>query len=230
MNPSNSATPTEIAAARLPAGLAAELRHRMVQSQLQTVGVNDPLVMAAFEQVPREAHLPATLSGLAYADAALEVAPGRHLLEPMALALLLQHAGLAAGARVLVVGAATGYSAAIAAKACAVVTALEDDERLLPLLRTSLTGCTIAQGPLQAGWAATAPFDIILFEGAIEHIPPAIAAQLAPGGRAAAVVREAGIGHARAGPLVGGRIVAPAFLEVAAQPLPGFARPREFAF
>ncbi len=226
MNVSNSLP----ASAHLPAAQAAVLRHRMVQSQLQTVGVNDPLVMAAFERVSREAYLPASLAGLAYADAALEVAPGRHLLEPMALALLFQHAGLAAGARVLIVGAATGYSAAVAASAGATVTALEDDERLLPLLHTALGGCTIAEGPLQAGWAATAPYDIILFEGAIEHVPPAIAAQLAPGGRVAAVVREDGVGHAKAGPLVAGQIVAPAFLEVAARPLPGFARPRDFAF
>jgi protein-L-isoaspartate(D-aspartate) O-methyltransferase len=218
------------AASRLPAAQAAELRHRMVQSQLQTVGFNDGLLMAAFELVPREAHLPASLAGLAYADAALEVAPGRFLLEPMVLALLLQHAGVSAGSRVLVVGAATGYSAAIAAAVGAAVTALEDDARLLPLLRMSAAGYDVAEGPLVAGWAAGAPFDVIIFEGAIEQIPPAIAAQLAPGGCAAAVIREDGIGHAKAGSLVAGRIVAPAFLEVAARPLPGFARRPEFAF
>ncbi len=206
------------------------LRHRMVQSQLQTVGLNDPLIMAAIELVPREAYLPPSLAGLAYADAALEVAPGRFLLEPMVLALLLQHGVLRADDNVLVVGAATGYSAAVAAAVGARVTALESDAVLLQHMHAVPGGYAVAEGPLAEGWAANAPYSLILFEGAIELIPPMIAGQLLPGGRVAAVMRLDGVGHAHAGPLVGGRIVAPAFLEVAARPLPGFARPREFAF
>lgn len=219
-------------AAHLDAADAAEQRVRMVKSQLQTVGLFDPDLIAAFERTPREAHVPAHLAGLVYADAALEVAAGRFLLEPMALALLLEHASLNADDQVLVVGAATGYSAAVAAACGAAVTALENNQALLPLLRSSAdaAGYTVAEGPLAAGWAASAPYSLILFEGAIEHIPAAIAAQLAPSGRVAAVIREAGVGQAAAGPLVAGRIAAPAFLEVAARPLPGFARPRAFAF
>lgn len=225
--PSFSSAPRRV---RSAADLSAELRHRMVQSQLQTVGVNDPLLLGAIESVMRESYLPASLAGLAYADAALEVAPRRFLLEPLVMALLFQHAELASGSRVLVVGAATGYSAAVAAAAGAHVTALENDASLLPMLQASGGTYQVAIGPLTDGWEASAPFDIVFFEGAIEYIPAAIANQLAPGGRAAAVMREAGVGHAKAGPLVTGRIVAPAFLEVAARPLPGFARPREFAF
>lgn len=219
-------------AAHLDAAEAADLRQRMVKSQLQTVGLFDPMLIAAFERTPREAHIPAHMAGLAYSDAALEVAPGRFLLEPMALALLLEHASLTAVDHVLVVGAATGYSAAVIAAAGARVTALEDNAALLPLLHAAAdaAGYTTAEGPLAEGWAAAAPYSLILFEGAIEQLPPVIAGQLAPAGRVAAVMREAGVGHAKAGPLVAGQIVAPAFLEVAARPLPGFARPRAFAF
>ena len=204
------------------------LRERMVKTQLQTVGVNDPLVLAAMGEVPREAYLPAHLSGLAYADAALEVAPGRFLLPPMALALLLQHAGLAAGQRVLVVGAATGYSAAVVQAAGARAVALDHDAALVAAAAEA--GLEAVEGPLAEGWAALAPYDIILFEGAIEEVPAAIAGQLAPGGRVAAVMREGRVGRAMAGPLVAGRIATPAFLEVAARALPGFERPRSFAF
>jgi len=230
----SSLQPAETAplAAHLDAAEAAALRVRMVKSQLQTVGLFTLDLIDAFERTPREPHVPAHLAGLAYADAALEVAPGRFLLEPMVLALLFERAGLAAGDRVLVVGAATGYSAAVAAACGAVVTALENDPALLPLLHAAAqaAGYTVAEGPLTEGWAAGAPYSLILFEGAIEHIPPVIAAQLAPAGRVAAVMRVAGVGHAAAGPLVVGKIASPAFLEVAARPLPGFARPRSFAF
>lgn len=208
------------------------LRQTMIVSQLRTVGVIDAAVLAAIGAVAREAFVPPALQGLAYADAALEVAPGRWLLEPMALALLLQNAGLAARDRLLVIGSATGYSAAVAAAMGARVTALESAPGLAAAARAS--GVPTVEGPLTAGWAADAPYDVILFEGAIEVLPPAIAAQLAPGGRVAAVVREAGVGHGRAGPVLGKGnalyIGGQAFLEIAAKPLPGFARAPAFAF
>ncbi len=212
---------------------AAALRQTMVDSQLRTVGVIDADVLGAMASVPRERFVPAALGGLAYGDASLEVAPGRWLLEPMALALLLEHSGLQPGDRLLVVGAATGYSAAVAAHMGAKVTALESDADLAEPAR-SLPGVTLAIGPLAAGWPAGAPYDVILFEGAIEVLPSALAAQLAPGGRVAAIVRKNGVGHAHAGsvstvagvPSIGGR----AFIEVAARPLPGFGRAPAFAF
>jgi protein-L-isoaspartate(D-aspartate) O-methyltransferase len=205
------------------------LRQTMIDSQLRTVGVIDATVLAAMAKVPREAFVPAALQGLAYADAALEVAPGRWLLEPMVLALLLQNAQVVAGERVLIIGAATGYSAAILSAIGAVVTAVESNPALIAAARAA--GISVCEAPLTQGWPSGGPYDLVVFEGAIEVLPAAIAAQLVPGGRAAAVVREAGIGGACAGPVMaGGRIGGQPFLEVAAKPLPGFQRPREFAF
>ena len=201
----------------------------MIDSQLRTVGVTDEAVLVAMNSVPRENFVPPALAGLAYADAALEVAPGRWLLEPMVLALLLQNAGVKPGDRALVVGAATGYSAAVLAHIGAVVTALESDGALAAMAKAA--GIDVVTGPLTAGWPAAAPYDLVLFEGAIEAIPPAFAAQAAPGCRFAAVVRRNGVGGAMAGLLVGGSDIGGLpFLEVAAKPLPGFAAPREFSF
>lgn len=208
---------------------SAALRQTMIDSQLRTVGVMDGDVLAAMAVVPRERFVPAALQGLAYADAALEVAPGRWLLEPMVLALLLQTARVTAADRVLVVGAATGYSVAVLAQVGATVTAIESDADLLVAARAA--GVSVREAALTEGWPEAAPYDLVLFEGAIEYLPPAIVAQVAPGGRVAAVVREGGMGRAFAGPaLPDGRIGGLPFLEVAARPLPGFARPREFAF
>ncbi len=220
---------TPAAERRTPVDVAAAERRTMVDSQLRTVGVLDEAVLAAMYAIPREDFVPAALRGLAYADAAIEVAAGRWLLEPMALALLLQNAHVKPGERALVVGSATGYSAAVLGHAGLHVTALESDPALVAI--AAAAGITSVSGPLAAGWAAAAPYDVILFEGAIETIPAAIAAQLAPGGRVAAVVRGQGVGRASAGPLIAGdRIGGTPFLEVAAKPLPGFAAPRAFVF
>lgn len=204
-------------------------RQTMVDSQLKTVGVTDPRVLAAFADLPREAYLPAALAPLAYADAAQQVAPGRWLLPPLVLALLLQHAAVQPGDRVLVVGSATGLSAALLGRLGAQVTALESDAALIAMAEAA--GVTSVAGPLADGWAANAPYDVILFEGAIAAVPPAIAAQLAPGGRVAAVLRAAGVGRAFAGPLrADGTPAALPFLDVSAPDLPGFAPARAFAF
>ncbi|GGE13190.1 protein-L-isoaspartate O-methyltransferase [Polymorphobacter glacialis] len=215
-------------------------RQTMIDSQLRTVGVSDDIVLSAIAAVPRENFVPSRLKGLAYADAALEVGEQRWLLEPMVLALLLQNARVRAGDRVLVIGAATGYSAAVLTAVGAEVTALESDEALLAQARAS--GVTVVSGSLVAGWPGAAPYDVVLFEGAIESVPAAIAAQIAPvTGRAAAVMRSTGgglggggsniVGRAFAGiVLADGRIAGLPFLEVAAKPLPGFATAREFVF
>jgi protein-L-isoaspartate(D-aspartate) O-methyltransferase len=201
----------------------------MVDSQLRTVGVMDDAVLLAMNGVARENFVPPGLADLAYADAALEVAPGRWLLEPMVLALLLQRAAVKPGDRALVVGAASGYSAAVLAHMGAHVTALENDADLISMARAA--GVETVAGPLVEGWAAAAPYDLILFEGAIEVIPSAFASQVRRDGRIAAVVRDGGVGRASVGLLVGGtRIGGLPFLEVAAKLLPGFAAPRHFAF
>lgn len=201
----------------------------MVDTQLKTVGITDAGVIAAVVDTPREPFLPAALASLAHADAAHEVAPGRHLLAPLALGLLLSHAAVKAGSRALVVGSATGYSAAILARLGALATALESDAALIAV--AAAAGVDSVQGPLGEGWAAAAPYDLILFEGAIAAVPPVIAAQLAPGGRIAAVLRAGAVGRAYVGGLGadGGPAGLP-FLEMAAPDLPGFGQVREFAF
>lgn len=208
---------------------SASLRQTMVDTQLKTVGVTDAGVLAAFANVPREPFLPPALAGLAHADAAHEVAPGRHLLAPLALALLLQHAGVVTGLRVLVVGSGSGYSAAILAHMGALVTALESDASLIAMAKAA--GVDSVQGPLADGWPAAAPYDLVLFEGAIASVSLAIASQLAPGGRIAAVLRQSGVGRAYVGPhTAAGQPAGLPFIEMAAPDLPGFAPRREFAF
>ena len=204
------------------------LRQTMVDSQLKTVGVNDPAVLAAMGVVPRERYVPSAAKGVAYSDTAIQIAPARWLLEPMVLGLLLTHARIDAADRVLVVGSATGYSAMVCGRIAARVVALEEDEGLAHV--AGMLGVNTITGPLAEGWPEGAPYTLMLFEGAIEEVPDALAAQLAPGGRVAAVVRQGTVGSAIVGPLVGNRIAGLAFVEVAARPLPGFTRARAFAF
>ena len=205
-------------------------REAMIDSQLRTTGVNDPAVLAAFRAVDRARFVPPAAAAIAYADAAIPLAPGRAMLEPMIVGLLLTHARVAPGDRVLVVGAATGYTAALLAALGATVTALETDPDLAAAAR-GLAGVTLVAGPLAAGWPDSAPYDLIVLDGAAAELPPALLAQVADGGRLAGViVGDDGVGRATVGRVVDGRFAGTGFAETGATVLPGFARAPAFVF
>src|SRR5579883_621672 len=94
-------------------------RTNMVESQVRTNKVTDRAVIDALLAVPREAFVPAQLKGIAYVDEDLPIGHGRHLMEPMVLARLLQSAAIQPTDRVLDVACGTGYSCALAARLAA---------------------------------------------------------------------------------------------------------------
>ncbi len=160
----------------------ADPRNHMVDSQVRPNKVTDPRILAAMRHLPRERFIPDDLAALAYADADVPLGAGRVLIEPMVIARLLQLTAVAVGERTLVVGAGTGYAAAVLAACGARVTALEKSAPLLAIARSILAewapGVSLVSGPLAAGWPPGAPYDVILIEGAVRKVPPAIADQL----------------------------------------------------
>jgi protein-L-isoaspartate(D-aspartate) O-methyltransferase len=173
--------------------LFADARNHMVDSQIRPNKVTDPRILGCMRRLKRERFLPPALAALAYADEDVPLGGGRFLMEPMVLARLIQLAAVVAGERALVVGAGAGYGAAVLSACGARVFALEEDPALLALAGPALTetapGASLVAGKLEAGWPSGAPFDVILIEGAVRAVPPAIAAQLRiEGGRLVGVI------------------------------------------
>jgi protein-L-isoaspartate(D-aspartate) O-methyltransferase len=210
-------------------------RKMMVDSQLRPNKVMDDRLIAAFSALPREAFLPASLSARAYADENIRLGQGRVMLAPMALARLLQESNIGTKERVLVVGAGTGYGAAVVAATGADVTALESDSDLLSIARPALAfyapRVVVAQGSLVAGWSANAPYDLILIEGAVAELPKALEAQLADQGRIM-MVQDRGprIGVAVIGVKTSSGVSFISKFDCVASVLPGFAKEAAFTF
>jgi protein-L-isoaspartate(D-aspartate) O-methyltransferase len=162
--------------------LFAEARNRMVDSQIRPNRVTDPRITGAMRRLPRERFLLPDLASLAYADEDVPLGNGRVLMQPMAISRLVQLAAPIRGERALVVAAGVGYGAAVLAACGLRVTALEEDPALLALARHALTevapDVSVVSGMLSAGWPTGAPYDVILLEGAVRTIPPALAQQL----------------------------------------------------
>jgi protein-L-isoaspartate(D-aspartate) O-methyltransferase len=160
----------------------ADARSRMVDSQIRPNKVTDQRILDAMRRLPRERFLPEPQLALAYADQNVPLGHGRAMLQPLALARLVQAAEPLAGDKVLVVAAGTGYSAALFAALGCDVTALEEPGSLLdlakPVLASMAGAIRLVSGPLPEGWPGGAPYDIILIDGAVAEVPPAVASQL----------------------------------------------------
>ncbi|TPG61008.1 protein-L-isoaspartate O-methyltransferase [Roseomonas nepalensis] len=209
----------------------AEARRRMVDGQVKPNRVTDPRILLAMQEVPRELFVPPALRTRALADEDLALGRGRVLLQPMTIARMIQIATPRPGERVLVVSAGTGYGAALLAHMGVTVIALEDDAVLADMGGAGIAASGLAPGALRreaglapGGFPAGAPYDLILVEGAVPAVPPALVEQLAEGGRLVAIRQPPGeVGAAIIGRRVGGSFSATQAFDVQGTPLPAFA-------
>jgi len=206
----------------------AAARAAMVENQLRPEGVTDPAVLDAMGKVAREKFVTAHARPLAYVDRAVPVGDGRFLPAPAVLGSLLTQMMLVRGQRALIVGAASGYSAAVLGAMGLSVTALESSPELAGAARSN--GIDIVEGPLEAGWAKAAPYDQILIDGAVEYIPDAIVEQLANGGCLGTALIDRGITRLIVGRKAGGAFGYLSLSDAGVPVLPGFARPKAFTF
>ena len=209
------------------------MRRAMVESQLRTNDVNDVAVIRAILSVPREQFVPAERRDAAYIDREVPLGAGRSLNPALATARFLVEGQVSAGRSVLLVGAATGYAAAVLAAMGAIVTALESDAALAARARENLAdvaGVTIVEGPLEAGVPAGAPYDLLFVDGAVEALPPSLTDQLKVGGRAVFARLDQGVSRLCVGVRSAGGFGASAFADSEAVALPGFAVPKTFTF
>jgi len=163
-------------------------RSNMIEGQIKTNRVADPYVLDAMGAVPREVFVPTSKKGVAYIDDALEVGNGRFVLEPMVLARMLETAELNENDIVLDIGCNTGYSTAVLAKIVSMVVAIESDEELATAATNNLNqigidNAVVVSGDMKDGVEKQAPYNVILFNGAVSQVPDSIKKQLADGGR-----------------------------------------------
>lgn len=209
-----------------------DARKRMVDSQLRPNKITDPRILEAMRHLPRERFLPPDRAILAYTDQNIGLGAGRVMLQPMVLARMVQAAAPAAGERVLAAASGTGYAAALLAALGCEVTALDNHtDTARAALAEIAPGVSLVTGPLTAGWAANAPYDLILIEGAVPAVPLTIASQLKPGGRLLTIIGgDGGTAHAAEAELAPGGVSVRALFDCQCPILPEFAPAPAFEF
>jgi protein-L-isoaspartate(D-aspartate) O-methyltransferase len=209
------------------------MRHAMVQSQLRTNAVNDPRVVTAMAKVAREAFVPEAARRLAYRDTAVAIGNGRYLNLPIATGKLLTEAYLEPTDRVLLIGAAGGYTAAVLAGLVRSTVAVESDPDLAAHARAALAAygnVELVEGPLDQGHAAGAPYDVLIVDGCVESLSESLVGQIAAGGRVVTGLLERGVSRLASGRTIKGGFGLRAFADIDCVALPGFSAPRGFAF
>lgn len=209
------------------------MRAAMVMNQLRPDGVDDVRVVEAMDTVPREDFVPESLRAHAYLDTGVAIGGGRRINPPSATGRLLTELLVHPDEHMLVVGAGRGYAAAVAAMLAESVVAVESDPELAGAARTALAGypaVTVVEGPLAEGAAASAPYDVILIDGAVDYVPDALVEQLKPGGRIATGIIDRGVSRLAIGARSPGGFGLQSFADAECVRLPGFERVAAFTF
>jgi protein-L-isoaspartate(D-aspartate) O-methyltransferase len=218
-----------------------EARQAMVDGQVRTSDVTHLGLIAAMLEIPREAFVPEARAAFAYLDRDVAIAdatatrPARYLMKPAVLARLIQAADPNLRDRVLVIGAGTGYAAAVISRLAGEVVALEEDQLLFREARAVLTSLesrniTVINGCLPDGAPASGPYDVILIDGGVEIVPDPLCGQLTAGGRLVAVVRSGPLGKAKLFQLVNGKCSGRELFDASVPVLPGFSLAPAFVF
>jgi protein-L-isoaspartate(D-aspartate) O-methyltransferase len=217
-------------------------RQKMVDCQVRTNDVTDQRILDAMIELPREDFVPQDKRALAYLDLDLDVSEGgtgaakRFLIKPMVMAKLLQAAEILETDRILIVGAATGYAAAVAALLAPTVTATEGDSALVAKGRDILSKLgfaakvTFRTAEAAAGDSAGAPYDVIILNGATEMVPDNLYRQLKDGGRLLGVFAMTYPPRAMLVRRSHGDFGTRSLFDAAAPVLPGLERVPEFVF
>jgi len=212
-------------------------RRHMVDSQILPNRVTDPALIDAIAETPREVFLPDNLRSLAYCDEALEVTNGRHLMEPMIAGRLLQCVNASKDDVALLIGASTGYLAAVMSRITDTVVVVEQDKDLVAkagqaMEELGIDNVVIMEGALNAGFPNQAPYDVIVFDGAVPSIPEGIAEQLSEGGRLIAITGGSnGVpGRAMLTTRFHGALSTRHVFDAGTPPLPGFEHDAGFTF
>lgn len=172
-----------------------EARFNMIEQQIRTWEVLDPVVLAVLDAVPRENFVAESQKGLAFADIELPIGHGQTMLSPKVEGRILQAVAVKKTDKVLVVGSGSGYLTALLATLAHHVHAVETHADLSAaaqkrLQKQNIHNVTLHVADAANGFAAEAPYDVIVFTGSLPLRPVAAEKMLSVGGRLFAVIGE----------------------------------------
>ena len=170
-------------------------RITMVDTQVRPCDVTKFPVIDAMLRVERELFVPREKREAAYIGENVDLGDSRVVLDPRTLGKMLDYLNIQNDELVLDIGVGLGYSSALISRLSEAVVAVEDEpgrmaEAEETLGRVGADNVVLHCGALAEGAAQHGPYDVIMLQGAVEHMPDNILEQLKDGGRIACIFNE----------------------------------------
>lgn len=174
----------------------------MVKQQLRTGDVLNEAILNLFDTVPRHEFVPESMRDFAYSDMQIPLAHDQRMLTPLEEGTILQSLNLTGKETVLEVGTGTGYFTALLSKLCKKVLSVDyfSDFTINAQHKLKQHHCDnveLITGDACRGWLESAPYDVIVFTGAIEKLTKTHQIQVVTGGKIVAIEGKYPIMQAR---------------------------------
>lgn len=172
-----------------------QARFNMIEQQIRTWEVLDPVVLDLLKHIPREDFVPSQYAGLAFADLEIPLGSGEHMLSPKLEARMLQALNIQKTDTVLEIGTGSGYMTALLAKLSKEVRSVERLSELSAqaaqrLVAHGISNIILEVGDGAHGWG-NEQYDVIVLAGSLPMLPAVFERQLKPKGRLLAIVGDA---------------------------------------
>ena len=178
------------------------LRKNMVDCQLKPNKIINLDLIDAFLEVPREIFVNKKNINQCYLDVNIDLTKNRFLLNPMVSARLIQSLNINKNDTVLSIGSGVGYNSVILSYLCNTVIGIESiksfyDFSLDVLVKLDVNNVVFIKSKIEKGYPDQHPYECIIIEGGVNHVPIEILNQLSENGRLVAVeYKEGYIGKA----------------------------------
>ena len=163
-------------------------REKMVNSQIEARGIQEPFTLAAMRSVPRHKFVPKSLMESAYKDSPLPIGYGQTISQPYIVAFMTEIINPKKDFKVLEIGTGSGYQAAVLAHIVDSMYTIEIVKALFIQAKMRLDDLNyhnvlVKNADGYHGWEEKGPFDAIVVTAAAEFVPPPLIEQLKDGGK-----------------------------------------------
>lgn len=170
-------------------------RRQMVQQQIRTWEVPDPMVLRVLSELHREQFVPSGFEELAFADTEIPLPHGQVMMTPIVEGRLLQALELEPQYHVLEIGTGTGYLTACLASLSAAVTSIDIFGDFIAIAKSNLADAGVENIELLCMDATkelpNGQFDAVAVTGSLPLFDTRYIDAVKPGGRVFVIVGDA---------------------------------------
>ena len=207
----------------------------MIDGQVKPLSNIDSSILEALYNIDRKDYIPENFKDFSYSEKNIYIGNGRYLLKPAITAKLLSALEVETLETVLIIGSATGYSAAITSQIAETVICIEEDQDLITFsesiaISNSINNIIFINNKLNKGYIDHGPYPSILIEGGIEEVPNTILDQIAEGGQLVTVIMQNDTGSAIKYLRKNNQLISQFLFSIEAPLLKSFEKAKKFKF